>query len=235
MKKSTSQAAIVVTKDGPYEVDGAVPIATQTIVADSKGESRDWREGPPIKAPARYRLCRCGHSSTKPFCDDTHERVGFDGTETASRRPYVEQAENIEGPTLDLRDQRSLCVDARFCDPDGTIWRLIAGTDNADVRKQVEGMAQNCPSGRLVVRDKATGKPIEPALTPSIGVVEDPVAGVSGPLWVRGRIPIRSGDGEAYEVRNRVTLCRCGASKNKPFCDGSHSRVGFRDGLLGDQ
>jgi CDGSH-type Zn-finger protein len=48
-------------------------------------------------------------------------------------------------------------------------------------------------------------------------------------LWVRGGIPVISADGFAYEVRNRVTLCRCGASANKPFCDGSHYKISFRD------
>jgi CDGSH-type Zn-finger protein len=59
--------------------------------------------------------------------------------------------------------------------------------------------------------------------------MEDPVQGVAGPLCVRGGIPVVGADGEPYEVRNRVTLCRCGASRNKPFCDGSHAAVGFTD------
>jgi CDGSH-type Zn-finger protein len=59
--------------------------------------------------------------------------------------------------------------------------------------------------------------------------VEDPAEGVSGPLWLRGGIPVFAADGFAYEVRNRVTLCRCGASKNKPFCDGSHAAIKFTD------
>jgi CDGSH-type Zn-finger protein len=50
----------------------------------------------------------------------------------------------------------------------------------------------------------------------------DPFLGVNGPIWVRGEIPIQSADGKIYEVRNRVTLCRCGKSLNKPFCDSSH-------------
>ena len=54
---------------------------------------------------------------------------------------------------------------------------------------------------------------------------------VSGPLWVRGGVPVVSADGYEYEVRNRVTLCRCGSSENKPFCDGSHASIGFTDGL----
>jgi CDGSH-type Zn-finger protein len=54
--------------------------------------------------------------------------------------------------------------------------------------------------------------------------------GLSGPLWVRGGIPVESGhDGRVYESRSRVTLCRCGRSQNKPFCDGTHAAIGFRD------
>jgi CDGSH-type Zn-finger protein len=90
--------------------------------------------------------------------------------------------------------------------------------------------AGNCPSGRLVVYDKKTGKPIEPRFVPSISLTEDPQKRVSGPIWVRGGIPIVSASGITYEVRNRVTLCRCGKSKNKPFCDGSHIRVRYSDG-----
>ena len=60
---------------------------------------------------------------------------------------------------------------------------------------------------------------------------QDPAEGVSGGLWVRGGITVESADGFRYETRNRVTLCRCGASRNKPFCDGSHAEVRFTDGL----
>jgi len=82
----------------------------------------------------------------------------------------------------------------------------------------------NCPAGRLVLRDKH-GQPIEPKLEPSIGVVFDPITNNIGPLWVRGGIPIEAADGTVYEIRNRVTLCRCGVSTNKPFCDGKHCEL----------
>jgi CDGSH-type Zn-finger protein len=42
-------------------------------------------------------------------------------------------------------------------------------------------------------------------------------------------VPVVAADGSTYEVRNRQTLCRCGESDNKPFCDGSHKQVGFRE------
>jgi CDGSH-type Zn-finger protein len=47
---------------------------------------------------------------------------------------------------------------------------------------------------------------------------------------VKGGVPVESADGTVYEVRNRVTLCRCGKSTNKPFCDGTHIDVNFKDG-----
>jgi CDGSH-type Zn-finger protein len=53
---------------------------------------------------------------------------------------------------------------------------------------------------------------------------------VSGPIWAKGGITVEAADGFQYEVRNRVTLCRCGASKNKPFCDGTHCSIKFNDG-----
>jgi hypothetical protein len=82
-----------------------------------------------------------------------------------------------------------------------------------------------------VVWDKK-GKAIEPEVKPSIGLVQDPQAGVSGPIWVHGGIPIEAADGTTYEVRNRVTLCRCGKSGNKPFCDGTHITIKFSDGSI---
>ena len=87
------------------------------------------------------------------------------------------------------------------------------------------------PAGRLVAWNNATGQPLEPELPISIGLVEDPPEKCSGPIWLRGGIPVVSADGFAYEVRNRMTLCRCGASRNKPFCDGTHAHIKFKDGI----
>jgi CDGSH-type Zn-finger protein len=222
---------ITVTRNGPYAVQGGVPLSLQTIESDSEGGSREWRQGEAFDVGEAYRLCRCGQSANKPFCDSTHLKVRFDGTETALRAPYLEQAEVFEGPAMDLTDAQPLCASGRFCDPDGGIWNLIEQTDSSAAQEKVEHQSGHCPSGRLIVWEKATKRPYEPAFEPSLGLVQDPVAGVSGPIWVRGGIAIESADGYTYEIRNRVTLCRCGASGNKPFCDGSHVTIGFRDEL----
>jgi len=229
MTKIKAEVKVVVSKDGPYMVSGNVPLAKQTIVSDAAGDSQEWREGEALPARANYALCRCGHSRNKPYCDGTHTKVGFDGTETASREPYLKQAQLTEGPSQSLTDAEVLCAFARFCDPNGQVWNQVGRTDDPRVSAMFVRQVNNCPSGRLVAWDRATGKPVEHELPVSIGIIEDPVEKVGGPLWLRGGILLVAADGGAYEVRNRVTVCRCGASKNKPFCDGSHAAVKFTD------
>jgi CDGSH-type Zn-finger protein len=224
VKKSEQPSPkIEVLKNGPYIVTGGLPLSEQWIATNTEGESLDYREGKKFPAQAQYALCRCGQSATRPFCDGTHGKVQFDGTETASHQPYLEQAEAIEGPTMRLTDQENLCAFARFCDPKGRIWNLVKQTDNPEARRLVEEQAGHCPGGRLVAWDRETGKPIEPKFEPSLGLIEDTEKEVSGPIWARGGIPVVSADGKSYEIRNRVTLCRCGKSSNKPFCDGAHA------------
>jgi CDGSH-type Zn-finger protein len=220
---------ITVTEDGPYLVSGGVPLARVEILTNEKGESVAWREVERLEAPEGYELCRCGHSADKPYCDGTHAEIGFDGAETAGHDSFIEQSVPIDGPGIRIRDARQLCAEARFCDRAGGLWNLVKECDDPEARALVEEEARLCPSGRYAVCRSGDDAPIEAELEPSIGLVEDPALGVSGPLWVRGGIPITGADGVAYEVRNRVTLCRCGESKNKPFCDGSHIKAGFRD------
>jgi CDGSH-type Zn-finger protein len=229
--KDAKQAAhVMVSEDGPYIVTGSVPLSKQIIGADKEGGSETWEQGKTYGLQETYSLCRCGQSRTKPFCDGSHLRTHFDGTETASHEPYLKQAEGIDGPTVMLSDAQGLCAFARFCDTHGQIWNQVRHTADPNRREAFIHQAGQCPSGRLVVWDKKTGEALEPKLPVSIGLIEDPVQECSGPIWVRGGIQIESeADGFKYEVRNRVTLCRCGQSQNKPFCDGSHAAVKFRD------
>jgi CDGSH-type Zn-finger protein len=224
-----NEMRIKVSHNGPYEVTGGIPLAKQQIGTDSEGQSREWLQGQEYQVAESYELCRCGHSGDKPFCDGTHNTISFKGRERASRRPYVEQAEEFDGPEMLLTDAVVLCAFARFCDADGQIWNLIEETDDSLKRDLVTRQAGHCPGGRLVAWSKSPREAIEPALEPSLGLVEDPQMGVSGPIWVRGGIEIVSSDGTPYETRNRVALCRCGASANKPFCDGTHASIRFSD------
>jgi len=219
---SDEQQKITITKNGPYVVTGEIPLSDQVITNDAEGYSYAWHEGKKYPLQGNYSLCRCGHTKTRPFCDGIHTKAGFDAIETANRKPYADQAERFESPSLILTDFIDLCASARFCDRAGGIWNLTRRSDNPDAKSIAIIEAENCPSGRLVVWYKKTLKVIEPEFVPSIGLIEYPDNAGRGPIWVRGRIPVESADGTTYEVRNRVTLCRCGRSENKPFCDSSH-------------
>lgn len=217
----SSKAKIVVSKNGPYVVSGNIPIFSMIIECDKHGTPARWVKGKPLKTSENYALCRCGQSKTKPFCDSTHLKVNFDGSET-SDIIYTDKSKKIDGPELILNDVEILCASARFCHRGGDIWLNIPESNDPKIKQIAVEDACDCPSGRLIIADKKTGKTIEPDLGKSIGVIEDPAIGTGGPLWVRGAIPIYSADGKLYEVRNRATLCRCGKSTNKPFCDSSH-------------
>jgi CDGSH-type Zn-finger protein len=222
-----SQARVVVCQNGPYLVDGHVPLSEQTIGTDADGDSAAWKESGTFPPAEKYALCRCGQSKNKPFCDGTHAKIGFDGSETANRAPYLDQAEAIAGPALTLTDAESLCAFARFCDPNGKVWAQAARTDDPEIRATFLRQVNDCPSGRLIAWDNATRKPLERELPVSIGLIEDPGEDCSGPIWLRGGITLIAADGFAYQTRNRVTLCRCGQSQNKPFCDGAHAAIKF--------
>lgn len=224
-----SSMSVTISENGPYIVRGGVPLIRAEIVVNDRGESVAWREIERIETRDTYTLCRCGRSENKPFCDASHVAAGFDGTETADRDAYFDVAANIDGPGVRLHDARALCAEARFCDRAGGLWNLVTECSDAETRALAEEEAMLCPSGRYVICDAQTEQVKEPEYEPSIVLVEDPSASVSGPIWVRGGVPIFSADGTPYEVRNRVTLCRCGHSANKPFCDGSHLSVGFVD------
>jgi CDGSH-type Zn-finger protein len=229
MAKQT-KPKIMVSKDGPYLVSGGLPIDKQIIGIGKDGEPDKWVEGKTVPAGDTCALCRCGKSKTKPFCDGTHAKIKFKGAETASKKPHSKHAKIMEGPTLQLKDAADLCASARFCHRGGGTWELTHHSDNPKARELAIEEACDCPSGRLVECDKKTGKVFEKQYKQSISLIEDPQNKVSGPIWLKGGIPVESADGTTYEVRNRQTLCRCGKSQNKPFCDSTHLDVKFNDG-----
>jgi CDGSH-type Zn-finger protein len=220
---------ISIRPNGPYRVEGGVPLVRKTQVVSEYGEPLTWKKDGAVETEDPYFLCRCGHSSAKPFCDSSHRRIAFDGTETADPRPSAERQEVYPGATgIDVRHDDALCMESGFC---GTrlaaIARLVSQTDEPQVRAQVMAMIERCPSGSLVYA-LAPGEPdIEPDLPRQIALTTDVTSDgpVAGAYWVTGGIPVERSDGSPLETRSRVTLCSCGRSANKPLCDGAHRRA----------
>ncbi len=224
------QYQIVIAEAGPYLVYGSPPLKQQFIMPNARQEMWYYKAGQGYDTSEQCTaLCRCGASAHKPYCDGAHTQADWDPALTASMEPILDGAEVTDGPRVSLTDNQSYCAFARFCDAGDRAWNL-AEEDSEEAAEMAVHEANRCPGARLSAwRNNDT--PEEPQFEPSLGLVEDPMIRCSGPLWVRGGIPISKEDGFTYEVRNRVALCRCGQSSNKPYCDGTHASMKFRDGL----
>jgi len=214
-----SSKSISVSLNGPYKVSD-LPLDEAIMVCEGDGSPVDWKKGKDLVVQKNYSLCRCGHSKKKPFCSGEHAEIGFDGTESAGKEKYSENAEKTIGPKLTLLDNHSFCNHSGFCTVGQGVWTSVESADDKKSKEKAVKQICDCPTGRLVVFDKKTGKEIESRFEKSISLIKEPEG--DGALWVKGKVKIKSSDGKVYEKRNRVCLCRCGKSGNKPFCDGSH-------------
>ncbi len=224
---------IEILKDGPYAVHGDLPVVRKQRVTSDEGEALTWTKTETICVDGTQVLCRCGQSKTKPFCDGTHDRIGFDGAGPEHFAPICETQDVLENDGIRVRVDNSYCVHAKYCfNKSSGIRKLMAGPMDASAKSQVMAMVDRCPSGTFAYDLPVDGKmtEIEPDMPPEVATIsKDSQSETAGPLWVSGGVPVRMPDGTFLETRNRVTLCRCGQSKNKPYCDGTHGSVGFTD------
>ncbi|MEO5681206.1 MAG: (4Fe-4S)-binding protein [Chitinophagaceae bacterium] len=125
------------------------------------------------------------------------------------------------------------CIHSKICwhglrevfDPARRPWIIADAADTAKIMEQID----KCPSGAL---SYIKNESVETLLAETVNAVPQPVANIieclpNGPLLVNGSIIIKKSDGTEEIKTGTVALCRCGASNNKPYCDGGHSRVGF--------
>jgi CDGSH-type Zn-finger protein len=214
---------IAIRPNGPYVVSGGLPLVVKTPIETDKGEPIGWLKGATLDEGPAYALCRCGGSSRKPFCDGTHASNGFEGSDNEHR---VGPVKTYGDETLTVHDDRTICEHAGFCGNEVTnVWKMVRNVGDTNIRSQIIAMVERCPSGALswsISGDEAPGGPIEPDLPKQVAVIPD------GPLWVTGGVSVTTSGGQQLEARNRTTLCRCGSSGNKPFCDGTHKTVGFQ-------
>ena len=223
---SNNKTKIKIMKDGPYCVFGAIPLKEKIITpVENHYEYKEGRELPQKK---NYSLCRCGQSKTPPFCDGYHKEIDFEGEETASKLEYAERADLLAGREIDLMDDHR-CAFLRFCHTEkGDTWKLIEKSDKKEERELAIKSAEECLAGRLTAVDKE-GNKLEKEFKPAIEILQDPEKDVSSAIIVKGNVEIEGADGEIYETRNSIALCRCGESANKPFCDCSHFHTGFKE------
>ncbi len=168
-------------------------------------------------------LCRCGQSGNKPFCDGTHNKIAFS---SAVENPTIGKWRDYVGSEITIHDNRTLCAHAGRCtDGLASVWRMgkepWIDPDGASA-EAIIAVIEQCPSGALSY--SIDGQRVNPtARTDSINVSKN------GPYEVNGNIALEDPSPEIGAPAGRYALCRCGGSKNKPFCDGSHWEIGFED------
>ncbi|MBC8314027.1 MAG: CDGSH iron-sulfur domain-containing protein [Bacteroidetes bacterium] len=167
-------------------------------------------------------LCRCGESKNKPFCDGTHGRIGWTDEKQEGRQPR--KADNYIGKKNTIHDDRGICSHAGFC-TDGLPKVFQMGVEpwinpDGETIEQIIETIKKCPSGALSysVDGKLNNKFSE---QPEVQITKD------GPILVKGTIELN--DDDHPESEDHYALCRCGKSRNKPFCDGQHWYHKFRD------
>ena len=189
-----------------------------------KGVSRCSNRHGSVEAGETMALCRCGASNNKPFCDGTHRKIGFSSDKLEGR--LEDKMAHYEGKKITIHDNRSACAHAGYCtDNLASVFRMKQepwiDPDGADVEAIIE-VVRSCPSGALGYSiDGESGE--RSAGEPSIHIAPD------GPYEVTGDVELADTEWAEGVPRTRFTLCRCGGSKNKPFCDGTHWYIEFSD------
>ncbi|MFC2018373.1 CDGSH iron-sulfur domain-containing protein [Chloroflexota bacterium] len=208
--KTGNKPTIKVTANGPYLVKGLNDLNNSN--------------GLPLEARPAMTLCRCGESANKPFCDGTHLRIGFRGDKNENRVP--DKMDDYSGKEITIHDNRGVCAHAGFCtDNSPAVFTMKEEpwiNPDADSPDKTARTIRMCPSGALsYTKDGTLYK--DQARNPAIIVSKD------GPYYVVGGPLLEDPGGSKPESGEHYTLCRCGGSKNKPFCNGAHWYIDFKD------
>jgi CDGSH-type Zn-finger protein len=222
--KLKEKPKILTLPNGPYYLINEMEPKVVENLRNSNGESLSTIRG--------IALCRCGASKNKPFCDGTHGIIRFlnnDTEVTETGHIVKDKRKTYAGKKIIIHDNRKICSHAAEC------VNNLPSVFKFDARPWIDPEAATLEESINTIRKCPSG-----ALSYSIDGVEykdqnerKPMVTVSkeGPYIITGGVELigdnlQFGDGASKE---HYTLCRCGASRNKPFCDGMHRVINFKD------
>ncbi len=202
----TQRVSVTVIDGGPLKISG------DGVTVQYCGEPVAVESGSDVY------LCRCGASANPPFCDGSHSREGFVG-EPGQGDP--KDVHVWEGKTMRTFFNPNACMHVFYCQPLKEL-RARELEGDAEAAAEIARVVRSCPSGALSYEAKDE----VPAPTESTGADIEIMEG--GEVRIQCDFDINATLHER-QATDRATLCRCGLSKNKPWCDGRHKkRQGFR-------
>lgn len=193
-------------------------------------------KGEPLSTTVGIALCRCGASKNKPFCDGTHNVIRFSSANKTLENDDIkkivikDKRRDYPGKEVTVHDNRKICSHAAECVNNlSSVFKLGSRpwiNPDASKMNDIVEVVRRCPSGALSYSiDGVEYRDPEEQRNPTVTVLKN------GPYHITGGIEligdnIQFGEGASKE---HYTLCRCGASENKPFCDGAHKSSKFND------
>jgi CDGSH-type Zn-finger protein len=195
-------------------------------------------KGKPLSTTVGIALCRCGASKNKPFCDSTHNVIGFssanrtlDENDDTKKTAIKDKRRDYPGKEITVHDNRKICSHAAECVNNlSSVFKLGSRpwiNPDASKMNDIVDVVRRCPSGALSYSiDGVEYRDPEEQRNPIVTVLKNGPYHITGGIELIGE-NIQFGEGASKE---HYTLCRCGASENKPFCDGAHKSSKFNDG-----
>jgi len=210
------KAKITAIANGPYKV-----VKIKKVIS-STGKS--------ICTDEEAWLCRCGDSANKPFCDGTHTKNGFSGDQNSEFKQTDTKA--YVGKNITIYDNRSICAHRGYCTTE--LSSVFKETEpwidpDGDTVEKIMALCNKCPSGALTFalteQERVLGEPTDDTIVR----LAEKHYGYHGPYDVKGAVKLDGQLTHQPESPIKSTLCRCGHSKNKPFCSGEHFYIKFID------
>lgn len=195
-------------------------------------------KGEPLSTTVGIALCRCGASKNKPFCDGTHNVIGFssanrtlDENDDTKKTAIKDKRRDYPGKEITVHDNRKICSHAAECVNNlSSVFKLGSRPwiyPDASKMNDIVDVVRRCPSGALSYSiDGVEYRDPEEQRNPIVTVLKNGPYHITGGIELIGE-NIQFGEGASKE---HYTLCRCGASENKPFCDGAHKSSKFNAG-----
>ncbi|WP_419763622.1 MAG: CDGSH iron-sulfur domain-containing protein [Arcobacter sp.] len=192
------------------------------VVNQTKEDLKDilFYDSQPLILAKTNLLCRCGRTNNQPYCDGTHIKYNF-----TSRNNLEEEILQIyDSKNVTVTFNRSICAGSENCVKKFPDIYTSGSVDWINLEKgtieNIIASIEDCPSGALSYSlNKDADCQLEDCQKEKIDIIKH------GPIQVRGPINIKIEKWSSFANKTKFTLCRCGNSQNKPFCDYSHASI----------